>query len=155
MWSKHLRGVKVITTSGLLLFLLTFWNTYYLYHRLMCWYIQVLFINHYLCFVNLQGSLDIQGQTPWYCNMIAQGRERAFFLKKKNLCVASLCCVERRRQHWEAVASPELLPWLCPLLTDNPPDLLGLRRGHWEQPLPVFWDSEDQMKWWWRNFGKL
>lgn len=83
MWSKHLRGIKVITTSGLLPFLLTFWNTYYLYHRLMCWYIQVLFINHYLCFMNLQGSLDIHGQTPCYCNMIAQGRERAFFLKEK------------------------------------------------------------------------
>ena len=64
-------------------------------------------------------SLDMQGQMPCYCNMIAQGRKRAFFLKKKkkkNLCVASPCCVERRRQHLEGEALSGHPSWLGPLL---------------------------------------
>lgn len=113
MWSKHLRGVKVIMTSGLLHFLLTFWNTYYLYHRLMCWYIQVLFINHYLCFMNLQGSLDIQGQTPCYCNMIAQRRERAFFLKKK-ICVWPAYAVLREDSTERQKQAPNSCPDFAP-----------------------------------------
>ena len=108
----------------------------------------------------------------WICKVTRHARPNALLLqhdstrkkeslflkkkkKKKNLCVASPCCVKRRRQHLEGEACPRHPSWLGPLLPDNPPDLLGLRKVQWEQPLPVFWDSEDQMKWWWRNCGKL